>query len=177
MNNVIANIHADSGNHNWGTPLYIRDLAILTMGSIDLDPASSISANKTIVASHIFTSEDDGLKHDWFGNVWLNHPFSKRNNKLWPSKLINEYTKGNVIQACCITFASTSEKWFKPLMSYSQVYISGRVNYINIDTGLEVKGVTKGSVITYLGDDIKSFIYYFKTIGDVMLPAKKYYKG
>jgi hypothetical protein len=199
-------INADSGNHNYGTPSYITDLAKLVMGYIDLDPASSLQANKSVNANRILTKENDGLKYDWIADtLWMNHPFSDSENackpnctkkkcKLngkrgycitenipgnpgWINKLVNEYNKGNVNQACCITFASTSENWFKPLKNYPICMIDGRVNYIDLNTGLEVKGVTKGSVITYFGDNLKSFIYYFKTIGDVMLPAKKYYKG
>ena len=42
------------------------------MGGIDLDPASSAEAQKTIKAKKFFSAADDGLGKKWRGRVWLN---------------------------------------------------------------------------------------------------------
>lgn len=122
-----------------------------------------------------------GLFQTWHGRVWMNHPFSGRQiacepgcskkvcknrgwhtanplpgNDNWTDELIFQYTAKRIIAACCITYASTSEQWFWPLLDYPQSYISPRVNYLLPD-GTVKKGVTKGSVVTYLGDDIDAF--------------------
>ena len=87
-------------------------------------------------------------------------------NEDWISKLINSYHAGDVEQSMNISFASTSEDWFIPLLDYPQCFISKRVNYYNAE-GKEVKGAPKGSVITYLGDDYLSFKREFSQYGKV----------
>ncbi len=164
MTNNAKLINQDSGNFEYYTPQLITELAKNVMGGIDLDPASSNKANKGIGASKIYT--ENGLDHEWHGKIWLNHPFSRENNKLWIEKLISEYQNGHIEQACCITFAATSEKWFKPLLTNLQCFIHGRTNYYLPD-GTQKKGVTKGSVVTYLGSNEQEFKDTFSQIGTV----------
>lgn len=171
MNNAQL-INQDSGKIEYYTPSWIIEAARLVMGSIDLDPASSAKANETVKACKYYSI--DGLQYSWYGNIWLNHPFNKLANKYWIWHLICEFERRNVKQACCITYASTSEKWFQPLMDYSQCYFYKRVNYIDGLTGNEMKGVTKGSVVTYLGPNIEKFNEVFSQYGKIMVPYVKY---
>lgn len=143
-------INQTSGKVKYYTPPAIIKAARATMGGIDLDPASSAKANDIVRALWYYTIRDNGLSQPWFGRVWMNHPFTREGNKLWPARLVDAYTSGEIEQACCITFASTSEKWFRPLLDYPQCYLYGRTNYLLPD-GTVKKGVTKGSVVTYLG--------------------------
>jgi len=163
MNNAQL-INQDSGNFEYYTPIEYPEAACLVMGSIDLDPASSLKANQRIQADYYFAEK--GLEKTWFGNVWMNHPFSRINNPLWINKLVSEYENGNVEQACCITFAATSETWFRPLLGYLQCFIHSRTNYY-LPNGEKKKGVTKGSVITYLGDNEDDFKGIFSQFGTV----------
>lgn len=196
MKNKSIYVNQTSLNVEWGSPLNIINLARLTMGSIDLDPASSLVANERVKATNIFTLKDKGLNQKWYGNVWMNHPFGNRElkckakcvkkkcndrgycidydipgNSDWINKLVQSYLLGDINQACCITFAATSEHWFKPLKAYPLVMIDKRTNFIDLHTGKEIKGVTKGCVVTYLGNNIISFYENFKTIGDVFIPV------
>jgi len=159
-------INQDSGNFEYYTPPEFPNAAREVMGNIDLDPASSHKANQSIKADLYFDEDLDGLDQNWFGNVWMNHPFSRVNNPLWIDKLVSEYKKGNVEQACCITFAATSEAWFRPLLDYPQCFIHGRTNYY-LPNGEKKKGVTKGSVITYLGNQTLLFKNTFSQFGTV----------
>lgn len=168
MNNAQL-INATSNNVEWYTPSYIIEAARATMGSIDLDPASSDIANHTVKAKQYFIGK--GLELTWHtGNLWLNHPFSKATNKLWINKLVSSYHASHFRQACCITFASTSESWFQPLYNFPICFISPRVNYIGAD-GKPVSGVTKGSCVTYLGTNVHRFIEVFSEFGRVMMPT------
>lgn len=170
MNNATL-INQDSGNYEYYTPSHIIELARTVMdGKIDLDPFSSIIANQRVKASRIYTKDDNALLPDnkWVGNVWMNHPFGREMNKKAIKKLVGEYINGNVTQACCITFAATSEEWFRPLLSYPMCFIHGRTNYYLKDGTLK-KGVTKGSVVTYLGENVEKFREVFSNIGTVKI--------
>lgn len=162
-------INQTSGEVEYYTPYEIILAARVAMGGIDLDPASSARANQKVGASVYFDQEFDGLQWDWFGRVWMNHPFGRETNPLWINKLIREYKSGRVKQACCLTFASTSEGWFKPLFQYPMCFLRPRTNFYLPDGSLK-KGVTKGSVVTYLGNNWHGFWSTFATLGSCMIP-------
>lgn len=162
-------INQDSGNTEYFTPQYLVEAARAVMGGIDLDPFSSEAGNDRVAAKKFFTEKEDGLSHHWHGRTWMNHPFGRRLNKLCIDKLIQEYAIGNVSEACCITFASTSELWFQPLLHHPQCFLSPRTNFI-LPNGRVKKGVTKGSVITYLGGNYGKFFKEFSRFGVVKVP-------
>lgn len=159
-------INSDSGNQEWYSPSEIIEAARKCMGIITLDPFSCAKANETVRASIYFTKDDDGFNKPWHGSVWCNHPFSRENNARIASKVISEYQSGRIFEICMITFAATSEKWFQPLLNYPQCFLHGRTNYYD-QKGNKVKGVTKGSVVTYLGKDIECFYQAFKHLGTI----------
>lgn len=165
MNNAQL-INQTSGDFECYTPPAIIEAARTAMGSIDLDPASSKKANQTVKAGRIFTLNEDGLKQSWWGNVWLNHPFGRNLNQAWMKKLADEFVEGRTKQACCITYACTSESWFQPLMNKPQCYLSPRTNYLLPD-GTVKKGVTKGSVVTYFGQFEDRFAKAFCNLGNI----------
>lgn len=169
FNNAML-INQTSGNVEYYTPAFIIEAARAVLGCIDLDPASSPAANAVVKATNFYTQVDDGMAQSWHGNVWMNHPFSREENALWIDKLCAEYERGEVTQACCITFAATSEAWFQPLFSYPLCFLSPRTNYVT-PTGDIKQGVTKGSVVAYLGANIVGFLREFQPLGRLMLPA------
>jgi len=155
-------INQDSGDYEWYTPPEILQKVRELYGVIQLDPASSEQANKIVKAVMFYT--ENGLEQNWYGDVWMNHPFSRENNPLWINKAVSEYESGRVRQLTCITYAATSEKWFKPLVVFPQCYLCPRTNYYLPD-GTKKKGVTKGSVITYMGQNKDKFRKLFKGYG------------
>lgn len=186
-------VNQSSGNYELYTPPEITAAVRAMFGVIDLDPASSEIANKAVQAKQYFTEEDDGLTKEWFGNVWLNHPFGKYEkacsknckkkicerrgyhllkdfpgNNAWINKLAESYESGQVEQALNIVFCSTSETWFKPLLKYPQCFIDGRTNFVNPD-GTVNGAATKGCVITYLGEDVDSFAKHFRQFGEIKI--------
>lgn len=157
-------INGDSHDVDYYTPQPIIEAARLTMGGIDLDPASSRAANERVKAAVYFSSH--GLNQQWHGRVWLNHPFSRVGNPLWIAQLFREFEAGRIDHACCITFAATSEKWFQPLLRQPQCFLSPRTNYFMPD-GTVKRGVTKGSCVTYLGPNREAFRRNFEKLGVV----------
>lgn len=168
MNNVQL-INADSGNTEWYTPKEIVDAARNTMGGIDLDPFSSYTANKRVRAENFYSKEEDGWNQKWYGNIWMNHPFSRKNNKALNYKIEREMC--NFKSLCFITFATTSEAWFRPFLKYPQCFLDGRTNYYLPD-GTKKEGVTKGSVVTYIGPDVEAFYENFKDLGVIKVVYK-----
>jgi hypothetical protein len=165
-------INQTSGDVEIYTPQNIIKAARACMGSIDLDPASSKKANKRIKASVFYTKENSGLERTWRGRVWLNHPFSREHNMEWINTAISEYALGRVTALCMITFASTSEAWFRPLLRFPQCFLSPRTNYMKPD-GTVYRGVTKGSVVTYMGNDLAAFAMAFMTLGEIKISYRK----
>jgi hypothetical protein len=203
-------INQTSLNTEYYTPVRIVELARLLMGGISYDPASSKHANEYIDAlaysvapssTMIYEGFDDlptavsigngGLDRQWFGKVWMNHPFGSREracrvpnckkesckkrgyhiasdllgNEDWVNKIVSSYENHDIEEGVMICYASTSEKWFRPLLDYPKCWIHGRVNYLDPATMKEVKGSTKGSVITYFGTNIQGFSEVFSAIG------------
>lgn len=94
-------------------------------------------------------------------------------NEAWIRKLVDSYDagRGPMQEAVCICFANVSEAWFRPLLAFPQCFPHGRVNYFRPD-GTKVEGVTKGSVITYLGPDTARFAKVFSALGTIKVPFK-----
>lgn len=159
-------INQDSGNTEYYTDREIVESARRVLGGFDLDPASSLIANKIVKAAKFYSVEDDGLKHIWAGKVWMNHPFQKGLNKAWIRKLVDSFSEGRVTAAVCICYASTSEGWFQPLLQFPQCFPPRRTQYFLPD-GTKKQGVTKGSVITYLGGDLAAFKREFEKHGTI----------
>jgi hypothetical protein len=71
---MAANIRHSSENSEFLTPQWLTDWAHHVMGGIDLDPATSEQANRTVRAERIFTKNENGLFQAWHGRVFLNAP-------------------------------------------------------------------------------------------------------
>lgn len=218
-------INQTSGNTEWYTPSYIIDAARGVMGGIDLDPASSESANRFVGARVFFAKPGHyqdapfpgfvsplpvryydgrgGLAEKWYGRVWLNHPFGNSESICdlnckkkackkrgwhagsdipgstdWIQALVGNYQRGHTTEALTICYAATSEDWFKPLKQFPMCLIDGRTNYIDPVTQEERGGVTKGSVVVYLGKNVQKFADEFGKFGSIMVPYKRdYYTG
>ncbi len=137
-----------------------------------------------------------GLDREWRGNGWMNPPFEQPDSECklncekkrcekrgwhtatnlpgtphWVTKIGEEYEAGRLTEACCITFAATSERWFQPLRKRPQCCPASRTNYLLPD-GTVYKGVTKGSAITYFGKRVREFYEAFKHLGVVTVEYK-----
>lgn len=182
-------INSTSGEVEYYTPRKIIDRVREFLGGIELDPASSKAANNNVMAIRYFTVEDDAPLKMWNAStLWMNHPFGRaedpcgeecaknhvhhpfqlHGNRAWVDKFCKEFAFGNFREGICITYACTSEAWFQPLMAWPQCYLSPRTNYLLPD-GTVKKGVTKGSVLTYMGPYWKGFAEAFKDMGAIKI--------
>lgn len=192
-------VNQSSGCTEWYTPSWLTSLCSELMGGIDLDPASCEVANRTVGATCYYTKEDDGLSRDWFGNVFMNHPFGKPEqacvrsktdpsrflcnkkrckergyhmeryvpgNSDWINRFIEQYEADKFRRGVALTFASTSEDWFKPLYQFPRCWLYKRVHFLDA-SGNEVKGATKGCVLTFAGMEFGKIERIFAKYGKV----------
>jgi hypothetical protein len=71
----------------------------------DLDPCAPVGGVSWIPIKNLFTIEDNGLEQEWFGNVWLNPPYSKPTP--WIDKFI-KHKNGIALVPC-----SQGRWWYK----------------------------------------------------------------
>ncbi len=155
----------NSGNNEWYTPEQYIEAARKVMGSIDLDPASSTLANTVVKAERIYTIEDDGLRLDWNGNIWLNPPYDSRLVKEFTDKLIVELVAEHIESAIVLVNNATETQWFRKLVDVGDAvcFTTGRVRFWGADgsAGAPLQGQT----FIYFGDDVEDFWDEFKQFG------------
>ncbi len=152
-------------SNEWYTPAYLAHAARRTMGEIDLDPATSEFAQKTIKAKQFFTKEDNGLNRFWHGKVWLNPPY--REITPWIMKLIDEYFYGRTTEAILLVNAYTESRWFQHLWQFPLCFTRGRINFYNPTKGQS--GPCSSSAIAYMGPNIDRFADHFRRYGRIMV--------
>ena len=159
----------NSGENEWYTPSEYIKAARKVMGGIDLDPASSVIANKTVQAIRYFAASDNGLSQEWFGNVWLNPPYSQPLIQQFAEKLVAEWESGRVDQACVLVNNATDTAWLQTMLSVCTALclVRGRIKFLD-PSGRAVGAPLQGQVILYFGTKLDRFADVFKAFGVVV---------
>jgi hypothetical protein len=161
-------------SYEWYTPGSLMIAVRRVLGPIELDPASSELANKTVQAERFYDEQSNGLQQPWRArSLWLNPPYCKTgkvsNVEVWTSKLIAAYESGDVQEAMLLVNAATETAWFQRLAgtyAYPYCELRGRVHFNHPDN-IDV-GPTIGSAMFYLGPNIDRFIVVFRHMGAMM---------
>jgi ParB family chromosome partitioning protein len=163
INKPKAHVSNNSGENEWYTPECYIESARLVMGVIHLDPASSEIANKTVNSNLFYTQEDDGLTKEWFGNIWMNPPYSQPLIFQFISKLVE--SKG-VNQAIVLVNNGTETQWGQLLLSNSSAvcFHQSRIRFIDKYGNLG-QAPLQGQMICYIGSNVNNFINEFKKYG------------
>lgn len=163
----IATNHGESDGDEWYTPEKYIESARRVLGEIDLDPASSIAAQERIKAKKFYSKDDDGLKKRWFGNVWLNPPYSYPLVEQFTSHAISQHHKGNVKAAIILTNNCTDAGWFQSLLKRFPVcFTAGRVSFWQPNqTSFAAR---QGQAFFYLGERHQLFQEVFTEYGTVV---------
>jgi phage N-6-adenine-methyltransferase len=155
-----------TGENEWYTPAEYIEAARAVLGDIDLDPASSEVAQRTIKANRIFTIENDGLKQEWHGRAWLNPPYSRDRIGDFVSKLLTEYDAGRVDAAIMLTNNCTDSSWFQKAGTRAAAicFPRTRIKFIDPD-GNESTANPQGQAFFYYGDNVPEFEKRFAAFG------------
>jgi ParB family chromosome partitioning protein len=165
-------------NESYTPPRYI-EMARRVLGAIDLDPASSETAQRVVKAARYFTATDNGLQKEWHGGVWLNSPYSQPLIHEFVTKLIEERSAKRVSSAIMLTHNYTDTSWFHAALEIADAvcFTRGRINFINKD-GNEYAGTpTNGQAFFYFGDDAPEFAKVFIEVGSVVELGSRYVRG
>ena len=161
---------ASGGSQDWYTPPEYVEAARTVLGGIDLDPASSAEANRTVRAARYLTEADDGLTRDWRGRVWMNPPYAAAGR--FVAKLAGHLADGTVPAAIVLVSLHTmSASWFEPLYGGVLCISRGRLPFTRIDgyTGAP----TFGSVFAYFGPAGRRFAGTFSPFGHILTETRK----
>lgn len=159
---------------DWHTPQEFSDAARQVMGSIDLDPFSSVSANQNIKAVRIFTEADNGLGKEWSSpdtrTVWMNPPYSKGASAKAVEKFLEQYDVGAFDQAIVLMNSSTDTNWWHRMVDVANAvcFTKGRISFEGAG-GKKKAGNTKGQVFFYFGRKAKTFKRVFSEHGKVLM--------
>lgn len=153
------------GGDFYTSPRFIEP-ARKCMGSIDLDPASCREANDVVKATRFYGQRDNGLLHEWAGNVWLNPPFGLWSNG-WAPKVMEELRSGRVTQLCLLLSSrSCTDKAVHPLIQTCDALLLtfGRIPFWGPKA---TSSPDDGHLVLYFGAHPMRFADAFRHIGAV----------
>ena len=181
----MTNIQLSSKSSEWYTPPWIVDLVHQVIPVIDLDPASSISANETVKAKTIITRELDALSVSWAHlpvSIYLNPPSgrtgNKSNVKLFWDKLMTFRDSGLLKHAIFMGFSlehlqmTQGGKGKLSICDFPIVIPSKRTKFMSPNGQCNLP--THSYVIAYipgLTNNTSLFKEVFSEIGAIMYPG------
>jgi ParB family chromosome partitioning protein len=144
------------------------------LGEIDLDPASSAKAQRTVKAERFFTDRDDGLEQEWHGRVFLNAPYNRDLLPRFVRKLVAEIEAGHVTQAIMLVNNCADTDWFDAALRRcrSVCFTHGRIPFLKPNN--EELSCTQGQAFLYFGAQPDRFEAVFHRIGPCLRPSKHY---
>ena len=166
---TVSRTKALTGEVEWYTPRLYLDAVIEVMGAIDLDPASSAAAQEHVKAGQYFTMEEDGLKQQWHGRVFLNPPYSMPEVREFSAKLLTSYVDGDIQEGILLVNNATDTQWFQAVGRAADYHCCtlGRISFLQARDGelLEKTAPTHGQVFLYFGKDVGKFKEVFSRFG------------
>jgi ParB family chromosome partitioning protein len=161
-----VHVSHNSGQNEWYTPPEYIEAARYVLGAIDLDPASSHIAQRTVQAKQYHTVATDGLSQPWRGRVWLNPPYAAHLVGRFVDKLCEHHGSGEVSEAILLVNNATDTGWFQRAAA-SCAAISfplGRIKYLNEDQQ-PINTPLQGQAFLYFGANSAGFSARFREFG------------
>jgi ParB family chromosome partitioning protein len=160
-----AHVSANTGEPEWYTPAPFVEAARRALGEIDLDPASSALAQRTVRAARFFTIQDDGLALPWSGRVFLNPPYAAAKVQAFVDRLCEHVEGGAVAAAVLLTNNATETAWFQRAgaLAVALCLPAGRIAFL--DENGEPGAPLQGQALLYFGPHRGRFAAAFGTLG------------
>lgn len=154
----------NAGDNEWYTPRPYIEAAVRVMGAVDLDPASSVTANEIIGAGTFYAEQDNGLTKPWAGRVWMNPPYARPLIDQFAARLAEEYAAGNVTEAIVLVNNATETGWFHALaeVAAAMCFPRGRVKFWHPE---KESAPLQGQAVIYLGPNPDAFRDEFVRFG------------
>jgi phage N-6-adenine-methyltransferase len=171
LDNLTPPKQRGTGEFEWYTPIEWLDRARKVLGAFDLDPATSLVAQRTVKAKRFYTLDDDGLTKQWRGRVWMNPPYAQPAIQHFADKLVDEVEAGHVTAAIALTNDCTDTQWFHRLARAAQgvSFPVGRIRFYSPRGDLA--NPAPGQVLFYFGDNFGRFETVF---GDTGCPSSEH---
>ncbi len=163
-----AHVANNSGDNEWYTPADIIGAARTTMGGIDVDPATSEIAQKTVKAARFYTKDDDGLSKSWHGRIWMNPPYAQPLIGQFVGKLQDEMAIGNAKEAIVLVNNGTETAWGQTLLTMASAVCFPKSRIRFLDAEGNPGAPLQGQMIVYVGPHTKAFRKAFETFGAVL---------
>lgn len=122
---VWQHARAADGKDEWLTPPEI----IKSLGVFDLDPCAPVKRPWDMAKTH-FTVENDGLKQEWFGRVFMNPPYSRDVLPTWLSRMSMQNNGIALIFARTETAAFDEYVWNA---ADSVLFLKGRLHFYDVN--------------------------------------------
>ena len=154
---------------DWQTPQAIVEAARKALGgTIELDPASTARANKTVGAAKIWTAAQDGLSKQWHGTVFLCPPAHQPELTQFCMLLATEHASGRVPAAVAVLPADPSSDHVQNLGAIASgvAFPRGKLRFWHPDRE-EGSGPARACMIFYLGHEPGGFHSAFSEFGMV----------
>jgi hypothetical protein len=157
---------AYTGDYEWYTPGDYIESVRRVLGTIDLDSASCAHAQRTVKAARYFSESDNGLLHEWAGNVFLNPPYVHPLVAELTGKLCREHLAGSVRAAVLIVNSSTGARWWHDTLKASAAvcFTLGRIPFYKVVEGDNTAPVHEQSIF-YFGHEVAAFADEFSRYG------------
>ena len=162
---------------SWFTPPEYLDSIRTIMGDIDLDPFTSETANETVRAGRIFTTQNSAFENDWKvcekARVFMNPPYSTGLCGRAVNRFMNQFEAGNFAEGIVLVNNATDTRWFRTLVKYcgAVCFTDHRISFWNADRK-HISGNTRGQAFFYFGERRVKFNGEFEKHGFVLIPAK-----
>jgi ParB family chromosome partitioning protein len=162
-----AHVGHNSGNNEWYTPPEFIEAARRVFRQttnpcecdgdgcccidIELDPATSETAQRIVKAAAYYTAEHDGLAHRWHGTVWLNPPYSQPLIGQFINKLVGHINGNDVPQAIVLVNNGTDTAWGQMLLDNASAvcFPSRRIKFHDAN-GSPTGAPLQGQMIVHL---------------------------